>query len=281
MHTFWDTHVHLFPDKLLQAIWKWFRRAGWNIPFSGQDPDTLYSIWQESGAQRAFLLPYCHKPGMSRDLNRWIRNYCQLHPELVPFATVHPLDEDREEILETALDSWGFAGIKLQLAVLGYPADDPSLFSIYWAAWKRDKPVIAHAGTAPYQPHHAEYRSLGLEKLFPVLDAMPRLRLILPHLGLYQLEQAVSLLESYPRVYLDTSWALGNSNLQLDNSRLKAIFRAYSHRILFGSDFPLMEHHPGDSLRHLEQLDLGSEIRERILWKNAADLLHSLGMLNP
>ena len=277
MPCLWDSHIHLFPNRLLRAIWNWFADAGWRIPYSGQDPESLYSALEDTGVKRAFLLPYAHKPDISHELNRWVRDFCRSHPRLVPFASVHPADAEISSVLETALDQWGFAGIKLQLAVLRIRADDPSLFPIYRAALLRNKPVVVHAGTAPYQPHHPEYGSLGLEHLRPVLDALPELRLIIPHLGLDQMDEAVSLLRAHSGVHLDTSWAMGNPGLQLDPSRLRDIFRAHSDRILYGSDFPLIEHPPHLGLRALEELELDSDCLERILWANARRLVEGNG----
>jgi len=273
MSRIWDSHIHLFPDKLLRAIWKWFAAAGWRIPYSGRDPETLYRTLEESGAERAFLLPYAHKPDISHDLNLWVRDFCRDHPRLVPFACVHPGDADIRSVLETALDAWEFSGIKLQLAVMRIPADDPSLFPVYRAAALRNKPVVVHAGTAPYQPHHPEYASLGLTRLRSVLHAFPGLRLVIPHLGLYELEEAVSLLRSHPGVYLDTSWALGHPDLALDPQRLRKIFQAHPDRILYGSDFPLIERSPLAGLQALRDLELPPEDLERIQWANAARLM--------
>jgi hypothetical protein len=277
MMRIWDSHTHLFPDRLLQAIWKWFARAGWHIPFSGRDPESLYESLQQTGAERAFLLPYAHKPDISQDLNRWVRDFCRGHPLLVPFASVHPGDADIMSVLEPALDQWGFAGIKLQLAVLQCRADDPSLYPVYRAALLRNKPVVVHAGTAPYQPHHPEYGSLGLERLWPVLDAFPGLRLIIPHLGLNQLDEAIALLEAHPGVHLDTSWALGHPDLHLDHAQLRDLFQAHPDRILYGSDFPLIEHDPLAGFRALRELELKPDTQELILWRNAGRLVKDAG----
>lgn len=274
MPPFWDSHVHLFPDRLLQAIWKWFAAAGWRIPFSGEDPESLYSALEETGAERAFLLPYAHKPEISQDLNRWVRDFCRKHPRLIPFASVHPRDSDIHTVLSTALDRWEFAGIKLQLAVLRYGADDPSLFPIYRMAQHRNRPVVIHAGTAPYQPHHPEYEALGLKRLWPVLEAFPDLRVVIPHLGLDEMDEAVSLLAAHSGIHLDTSWALGHPGLRLDLSQLREIFLRFPNRILYGSDFPIIEHHPLAGLRALQELGLEPEIQESILWANAQRLTH-------
>ncbi len=277
MTTVWDSHVHIFPDRMLQSIWKWFAAAGWRLPCSGLDSEALYASLENSGVEQAFLLPYAHKPGISHALNEWIRDFCHNRPCLIPFACVHPADQDVEAVLRTALDEWGFAGIKIHLAVLGHCADDPMLFPVYRAALQRDKPVVIHAGTAPYPPHCSEYSYLGLDRLRPVLEALPGLKLVVPHLGLNELDKAASLLETYPGIHLDTSWALGNPNLQLDTFRLKDIFQAYPDRILYGSDFPIIEHSPQEGLRALLDLDLPSAALERILWRNAQRLVGGSG----
>ena len=277
MQRIWDSHIHLFPDRLLQAIWKWFAGAGWRIPFSGRDPESLYSTLKETGAERGFLLPYAHKPDISHDLNSWVRDFCHRHPRLIPFASVHPRDSELNSVLETALDEWGFAGLKLQLAVLRSRADDPSLFPIYRAALVRNKPVVIHAGTAPYQPHHPEYEALGLERLWPALDAFPGLKLVIPHLGLNQMEEAASLLQAHSGVHLDTSWALGHPELDLDPSQLRELFEAHPDRILYGSDFPLIEHDPLAGLRALRELELEPDTQDRILWRNARRIIGDAG----
>jgi len=273
----WDSHVHIFPDKMLQSIWKWFAAAGWSLPCSGLDSESLYANLESTGVEQAFLLPYAHKPDISQALNQWVRDFCRNRPCLIPFASVHPKDQDMEAVLSTALDKWGFAGIKIQLAVLGRCADDPVLFPIYRAALHRNKPVVIHAGTAPYPPHRSEYKYLGLDRLRPVLDALPGLKLIVPHLGLNELDKAASLLATYPEMHLDTAWALGNPNLQLDTSRLKDIFQTHPNQILYGSDFPIIEHYLQAGQKALLDLNLPSEVLERILWKNAQRLVGGSG----
>lgn len=277
MTTLWDSHVHIFPDKMLQSIWKWFAAAGWSLPCSGLDSESLYTALERSGTERGYLLPYAHKPDIAHALNRWVRDFCRNHPCLIPFACVHPADQNVETVLRTALDEWGFAGIKIHLAVLGLRADDSVLFPVYRAALHRDKPVVIHAGTAPYPPHCSEYSYLGLDRLRPVLEALPALKLVVPHLGLNELDKAVSLLATYPEMHLDTSWALGNPNLQLDTSRLKDIFQAHPNQILYGSDFPIIEHYPQAGVQALLDLDLPLAVLERILWKNAQQLVGGSG----
>ena len=80
----WDAHIHLFPERLFQAIWSWFARAGWVVPNAGQSLDFYLRSLRKIGVRKGFLLPYCHKPGMAMDLNRWVRALCADHPSLRP-----------------------------------------------------------------------------------------------------------------------------------------------------------------------------------------------------
>jgi hypothetical protein len=270
---FWDAHIHLFPERLFAAIWGWFDRFGWDIPFAGWDLASYLSFLQDMGVDRGFLLPYCHKPGMAMDLNRWVGSVALAHPWLIPFASVHPGDEGIAETLALCLDSWGFAGLKLQLAVIGYPADHPALIPACREVYQRDKILIIHAGTAPYAPGQEEYKALGLRRVLPLLEAFPGLKLIIPHFGLDELDLMQEILEAYPNVSVDTSWALANPKLEVPESELARFMITHKDRILFGTDFPILEHSPRDMLAAVNRLVPDPEVRRLILHANAQRLV--------
>ncbi len=268
-----DSHVHFFPDKLFRAIWRWFDEAGWVIPYAGWDLSAFLAELSAMGVEQAFVLPYAHKPNISLELNRWIERLCRDHPWLIPFAAVHPEDENLEEVLRTALDTWDFAGVKLHLAVQCYRADDPALRPIYEAVHSRDKAVVIHVGTAPYEPGRREFPYLGLDALGNVLRELPRLKVVVPHFGLDELEKALALVDNYENVYLDTSWVLGNPQLTIPLSRLEEVIATRWPRIIYGSDFPILEHSPESGLEIIHRLDLDEEAKRSILRYNAERLV--------
>lgn len=268
-----DAHVHLFPDKLFRAIWRWFDEAGWVIPYAGWELSAFLEELGAMGVVRSFVLPYAHKPDISLELNRWIKRLCREHPWLIPFAAVHPGDESLEEVLETALDAWGFSGVKLHLAVQGYRADHPALRPVFEAVHRREKAVIIHAGTAPYVPGRREFPHLGLDGLAGVLEALPRLKTVIPHFGLDELEKALWLVDRFENVYLDTSWVLGNPQLSIPLSLLEEVMAARPERIIYGSDFPILEHAPESGIRIIQGLDLEEETKRSILHRNAERLI--------
>jgi len=270
MKNFWDAHVHLFPEQLFDAIWGWFSSSGWDIPYANWELGSYVDYLKEMGMDCAFLLTYAHKPDMSLELNRWVRDFCRQYPCFIPFACIHPLDSNLEEVIFTVMDDWQFAGFKLQLSVQQFAADDSRLEPIYQAVLERHKPIIIHTGTAPYSEDDP---LLGLDHLERVMIRWPELKVVIPHLGFYEFEKAFSLIERYPNVYLDTSWVLGNPKVQLPVSRLVYFMERYPQRFLYGSDFPIMEYKPESGLDALLSLGLTRETLHSILIGNARSLI--------
>ena len=270
MVSFWDAHVHLFPEPLFRSIWRWFGDYGWSTPYADWDLERYIACLEKMGMERGFLLTYAHKPDMSLELNRWVRDTCSRYSVLIPFACIHPEDSNLEQVMATALDDWQFAGFKLQLAVQQFYADDPKLDPIYRAATERQKPVIIHAGTAPYPPGSLY---LGLGYLENVLAKWPALKVVIPHLGLHELDRALLLVENYPNVYLDTSWALGKPELGLPYARLVSFVEQFPQRFLYGSDFPIIEQSAECGLNDLLQLGLTRGTLNSVLTDNARQLV--------
>lgn len=270
MVKFWDAHIHLFPQPLFRAIWRWFDDYGWGIPYTNWELEEYIDYLQRIGVEGGYLLTYVHKPDMSLDLNRWVRDTCKQYPFLIPFACIHPDDSNLDQVITTTMDDWGFAGFKLQLAVQQFPADYPGLEPIYLAALERKKPVIIHAGTAPYPPGSPH---LGLSHMKKVLDRWPTLKVVIPHLGFNEFDEALSLVAEYPNVYLDTSWVLGNPEVDLPSERLVNFMEQYPDRFLYGSDFPIIEWAAGDSLTSLLGLGLSKDTEGKVLVENARRLV--------
>jgi predicted TIM-barrel fold metal-dependent hydrolase len=85
---------------------------------------------------------------------------------------------------------------------------------------------------------------------------------------------AVKLAASYPNVYLDTAFILGNPRFPLQEEWLKAI-DAYPTKFIFGTDFPVMDYSPANAIQALKQLPLAEEVKTLLLWDNAMRFLQS------
>ncbi len=267
----WDAHVHLFPEKLQTAIFQWFSRNNWNIPHTNLKLKEYPEYLRTMGVEGAYLLTYAHKPNMSIELNKWVQDFCRQYAWFIPFACIHPGDHNIEENIRIVLDEWDFAGFKLQLPVQQFAANDPGLNAVYEGAHKRQKPVIIHAGTAPYSQSDP---LIGLGHLEDTMNRWPELKVVIPHFGLYEEDTAISLVEKFPNVYLDTSWALGNPKENLPTDYLVYYMEKYPDKFLYGSDFPFIEQTPEEQLRVLLNMGLSKATLSKILYENARRLVH-------
>src|SRR3982751_4927056 len=99
-----DAHVHLFPDRLAEAIRRWFSEHAWEIRYRIGVDEAVRTL-REGGIDRMVALPYAHKPGMARALNDFTAQVAHRHPEVIPCCTVFPGEDGAESILEDCLSS--------------------------------------------------------------------------------------------------------------------------------------------------------------------------------
>ncbi len=261
----WDAHVHLFPEKLMQAIYHFFRDSyHWKLPFPAA-PAALLQHLQEDGVAQAFVLAYVHKPGISRQVNRWLAELTKEHPWLIPFGAVHPLDVDLEQVLAEALDQYHFAGIKLHCLVQQISPDDETLFPIYEALVERSRGLIIHAGNFPLP----DKKHLGVQRMVRVLRKHPRLNVIVAHLGLYDLFACRELLRQYRGLYLDTAFVFQNENFVPPLQEIADLITDFPDRIIYGSDFPFILEPPINGITRILELDLPPSLYSRLFYENA------------
>lgn len=267
-----DAHVHLFPEKLMQAIYQFFRDSyHWKLPFPA-DPTALMEHLQEDGVEQAFVLAYVHKPEISRQVNRWLAELTKEHRWLIPFGAVHPQDSDLEQVLAEALDQYRFAGIKIHCLVQQISPDDQTLFRVYEALVARSRGLIIHAGNFPLP----DKKCLGVQRLARVLRKYPRLNVIVAHLGLYDLSAYRELLRQYRGLYLDTAFVFQNENFAPPQQEITDLIVDFPDRILYGSDFPFILEPPVNGISRILELGLPPSLYPRLFYDNARQFLKGL-----
>ncbi|MBM3276196.1 MAG: amidohydrolase, partial [Candidatus Sericytochromatia bacterium] len=190
---------------------------------------------------------------------------------VIPVGCVHPDDSDLADIVREALDDHGFLGIKLHCNVGRFHADDPRFDPLWEALRERGRLAIVHAGTAPQLDEW-----VGLKAIARVLVRFPGLKVQLPHLGMREWETALDLVERFD-VWLDTANVLDSPLVLGDQARpflarLREAALRFPDRILYGSDYPILEPPLGLGIERLRDLKLGDELTDRLLGGNAADL---------
>ena len=258
-----DFHTHAFPVRIAS-------RAMQALSFQGgglkpQTDGTLASLKAEmakDGVDISVVLSIATSPRQQHNVNSFAMELDR-DPALVAFGSVHPEAPDALEELER-IKAAGLKGVKLHPEFQGFYADDEKLKPIYRRISELGLITLFHAGEdygyAP--PYHAMPEHL-LKALrwfdSPVVAA---------HWGGIGCGQQVLELLCGENVFFDLSYGYG----AMPKPTAQAILDRHGpDKLLFGSDSPW--HRPAWELRLLDSLELGSEDREKILWKNAAKLL--------
>ena len=264
-----DAHVHLFPPRVFDAIWRWFDRHAWNIRYR-LHADEVIAHLSANGIDRFVGLSYSHVPEMARDLNRFMAELAAAHPRtLIPLGTVLPGEPDEAAIIDEAL-ALGLRGFKLHCHVQKLAPDDARLDVVYRKAADAGVPVVIHAGRAPcLDGYGVDTRALcSVDATRRVLTRHPRLKLLVPHLGADEELAYLALLDDFPNLHLDTTMTLGD---WFARPLAPEILTRHADRILYGTDFPNLPYEWDRELRWL-QTHIPEPARSRILGGNASRL---------
>ena len=263
-----DAHVHIFPQDIFAAIWRWFDEHAWHIRY--QLPTSkVFSFLLSHGIRHIIALQYAHKPGIARQLNQYMANKCREFPHQVTgMATVFPGENDAEGILQEAFDS-GLTGVKLHAHVQCFDMDSDDMARVYRFCEAKKKPMVMHVGREPKSPAYPcdPHVLCRADKLERVLTNFPKLKVCVPHLGFDELFPYRKLIEKYDNLWLDTTMVLTDyfpiaGTIELSRYRLD--------RIMYGSDFPNIPYAWDRELKWLEASGLTNDDLEWVLYKSAS-----------
>jgi uncharacterized protein len=268
-----DSHVHLFPPRVFDAIWRWFDRHAWNIQYRLYAEEVL-AHFREHGIDRVVGLCYSHVPEMARELNRFMAELARAHPDqLIALGTVLPGEPDAAKIIDEAL-ALGLRGFKIHCHVQKLGPDDPRLDPLYARAAEAGVPVVIHAGREPCLDAYGVdiHKLCGAAATRRALERHPRLTTIVPHLGDDEEAAYFAMLADFPNLHLDTTMLLGEYFARrIDPAELER----HADRILYGTDFPNLPYEWDRELRWLER-NVSATAREKICAENAARLFRAV-----
>lgn len=249
-----DMHVHLFPPRVYEAIWRWFEQHAWPIRYKLYAEETIAYL-KARGVKKMTGLHYAHVPGMARELNRFASELGSRHPEVWAFGTVLPGEPEAEAIVSEAFEELGLFGIKLHCHVQQFAPDDSRLDGVYRVCARLGKPVVIHSGREPSLPgYKADIHKLcSVGAMRRVLERHPDLTVVVPHLGADEIPEYGELLDAFPGLWLDTTMMLADYFPQKPAAEFIA---KYADRLLYGSDFPNLPYAWDRELRRLVEMGL-------------------------
>jgi len=258
-----DAHVHLLPDRLAAAIRSFLERGLPGYVLYPHQLDTARAALDAAGVTRCWSLPYAHKPGMARDLNRWMAETFTGDPLVVGGATLHPGDDVAAEVAE-ALDVLGLRLVKLHCSVGAFAADDERLDPLWRRVSDTGHPVVVHAGHAL----NGQTTAAELEPLERVARRWPEARIVLAHCGAPATGAALDLLRRAPALCADLT-PVGPALAAVSRDQVAGL----EHRLLFGSDAPNTGVAVEEAVAHVRGLGLDVAAEAAILGGNAERLL--------
>lgn len=233
-----DAHAHLFPSRLTEAIRQALTdETGWVFSHPVERAG-IEDILSTAGVRSYVALPYVHESGMAADLNRWLSGQAADSNHMIPFATVHPDDDDVGTIVRDAFEG-GARGLKFHCPVQECTPGDPRLEPALAAAVEYDRPITYHGGTAPM---FEDSPYVGVDVFAELVASYPELRVCCAHMGTFEVEEFVSLARDSPNVYLDTTFAMSTraaETMGFDPSSIAdSTLVDLSESIMYGSDLP-------------------------------------------
>lgn len=266
-----DFHVHLFPDKLFDAIWKVFESlAESELPYKFYYKECIDYLSQK-GVTPIVFSNYAHKKGVAEPMNDWNIDVLEEFPNLYCFAAYHPDDSNALKYAERMLIHPRVAGIKMHFELQKFYPFDERLIPLYEMIIDKKKRVLLHIGNGPVIGNEF----VGYKNFIKLLHRFPDLPANIPHMGGLEFKEFIDLLDGHPNLYLDTAFSFWPDlpfTFNLDTEYLEK----YKSRIIYGSDFPNIFLPREGEIKYLLKLDLSQEFYNSVFYNNGMKLLSEI-----
>ena len=266
-----DAHTHFFSPEMFKSIWNFFEKHTWPILYKLSNQELLH-ILEQNGVRAFTTFNYSHKKDIAEEMNEWTHEFSKKNPNAIPFGTVWPEDENREEYIKKLFELYNFHGIKIQPLVQEFYPNDPRMRNVYKIVEEYDKIIVWHAGTAPYRNEY-----VGIKNFQKFLNSFSDMKLIIAHMGAFEYDKFIKLLDKHDNMYLDTAMIYIPQNIFPErklNRPKPEVLLSYQDKVLFGSDFPNIPYSYENSMLGLLEFDLSRSFYENIFFKNAKKLFN-------
>lgn len=259
-----DFHTHFFPAAIAPGAIESLESSSGTKAFLNGTVDDLKRSMNNAGIDISVVLPIAVKPSQTPTINKVAIENNKIEG-IYSFGSVHPYYESWKEEIDK-LSEAGIKGIKLHPDFQGVFLDDPKMADVMEYAVKKEMLITIHGGM------DVSYPDLHRSTPKRLLNILPRLKggkIICAHSGGFRyLDDVEKYLLDKEEVYIDTSYSIG----LMDNDQLKRIYMSINPgHILFGTDSPWSDQKK--SVEELKALGLPEELEEKILCKNAWELL--------
>jgi uncharacterized protein len=256
-----DMHTHAWPEKVAQKARESLESV-FKVKLIGEPTiETLLRYMAKNNIDTSVICAVAVRPEQVPSINEWLfgirserlRIFCALHPRYPSW---------KEELLRIKAHA---DGIKLQPEFQDFYVDDESVYPLYEMMEQLHLPVLFHCGE---ELSGTMLVRSSPERLIKVKKDFPGLTVIGGHFGGFRLWGEVEKHLLGEDIFLDTSFFFDF----LPPKEIKKLLLSHpADRLLFGSDFPLVDQKK--DLDYLQALDVPDALKERILYRNAKAIL--------
>jgi len=271
-----DFHTHVFPPEVIARRDAYLQRDPWfgllyaNPKARMASAEDLVASMGRSGVDAAVTFGFAWAdPGLCREANDYVIESAARWPgRLYGFAVANPARAGAVAEIERCLGK-GLHGVgELMPDGQGYSLGDRRLDEVVRQAGQGQHPVLIHAGE-PVGHGYAGKSRCTLQPFYQLALRHPQATLVAAHWGggLFFYELMPEVREALRNVCYDTA---ASPYLYHDDVFAVAA-RIAPHKVLFGTDYPLIGH--GPFLRRVRQSGLEARSLELLLGDNARRLL--------
>ena len=260
-----DFHTHTFPDRIAAQSIAFLSEKGGIRAHSAGTLDALKESMRRSGVDYSVVLPVATRPQQEASINALSK--AENGKQGVFFAGgIHPDRPNVGETLDFIKDA-GLFGIKLHPDYQDVDFDDPRYLHIMEQAARRGLYVVTHAGIDIAFREHVHCTPDMILRVLAELGSVIEDKLVLAHLGGFELPDDVLRKLCGKPVYMDTA-----AVLDLYPEKCREIIRKHGpEKILFATDSPWADQRAFLELFHSFGFSKADE--EQMLWRNAERLL--------
>lgn len=263
-----DIHAHFYPEDIAKnRIKKFSLQAGLNFHGEGTI-DSLKQFMLADGVDISINAPVATKPEQVKSINKKMIECNNKEKNIICLGAMHPLFHKIGNVQEEveSLAKHNIKGIKMHPEYQNFYPDDGGLKKIYEECIKNNLFILFHSGADAAFDFDA---TKGIPKRFrQVIKSYPSLKIILAHMGGYQMWDLVYKELVGLNVYFDT--ALCN---EMEDNIMAGLIKEHGYdKILFGTDFPWER---ASVLRKkIQKVVNGENERNMIFHQNAKELFN-------
>ena len=253
-----DFHAHIFNDKIAHlaiANLENHYKMPWQC--KGTLEDMRENI-KNSGFYRAVIFSTPTKPTQTVINNDFLFNIKD--EEFIVFGSVHPDYEDVKGEIKR-IKQHALRGFKFHPDFQRFNIDDDKALRMYEEIGS-EYPIVLHVGDK-------ELDFSAPERLSRVLEIFPEHKFVAAHMGGYSVWETGAKYLLGENVWIDTSSSMWN----LDFEKMAQIIKQHgADKVLFGTDYPAVD--LKWEYERFCSIPISEEDKEKILFKNAAELLN-------